>query len=69
MLSIDLGVLGKADLHHFVHEGDWEIDGKVILFDGYTEWGVRVHVIGDKSHPRIWNNAVVVGFDQVQLGG
>lgn len=69
MLSIDLGVLGKADLHHFVRDGDWEIDDKVILFDGFTEWGVRVHVIEGDSFPRIWNNAVVVGFDWVVQEG
>lgn len=69
MLSIDLGVLGNADLHHFVREGGWEIDGKVILFDGFTEWGVRVHVIEGKSHPRIWNGSVVLGFDWVVQEG
>lgn len=59
--KIDLGLLGSALVEPF--NGDYEVYGKKILYDGHTEWGVRIHVIEGNSYPRIYNNSVSVGVD------
>lgn len=65
-MNIDLGWMGKVVMcqwepeDHFVPDGE----GFIIIGDGYTESGIRIHAVLDKrdyvSYPFIWQNAILI---------
>jgi hypothetical protein len=65
-MNIDLGYLGKAVLEEveaFIPKNE----GFVVLYDGYTTSGIRVHGIMDaaphRNYPAVWNNAIIIKVD------
>lgn len=64
--EVDLGILGTA-LVKQTELGYWQKVGAYIVGDGYTENGVRVHVIDSPSDiPRIVSNCVVITQDVIE---
>ena len=62
-MNIDLGYLGKVVLEEIEpFEPDYE--NFVVVFDGYTESGIRVHGVTDdfKSniYPKTWRNSILI---------
>jgi hypothetical protein len=42
--------------------------GTVLLYDGYTEDGTRVHVVADHIEcPTVWRNAIVLGINHIEV--
>jgi hypothetical protein len=65
-MNIDLGWLGKVVMcqweeeEHFVPNGE----GFIIVSDGYTDSGIRVHGVLDNrphiTYPYCWQNAILI---------
>lgn len=62
-MNIDMGWLGKVVLQEveaFIPKNE----GFVILYDGYTESGIRVNGVKDaaphRTYPTVWNNAILI---------
>lgn len=65
-MNIDLGYLGKVVLEEIDHfEPDYE--GFIVVSDGYTASGVRVHGVIDDTkssiYPTVWRNAILIKVD------
>lgn len=69
-MNIDLGWLGKVVLEEL--EIPMVIKGETfeVVYDGYTESGIRVHgVLDSNSHakyPKVWNNAIMLDMGWTQ---
>ncbi|MNQ54110.1 hypothetical protein D3C85_681710 [compost metagenome] len=64
-MKIDFGILGVCETEDF---GPFETkDGFTVVQDGYTEAGIRVHVVIDNDgrgmYPRVWNNAILIKLE------
>jgi hypothetical protein len=62
-MNIDLGYLNKVvleEIEPFTPEGE----GFAVVYDGYTESGIRVHGVLDQreyaTYPTIWRNAIMI---------
>lgn len=65
-MNIDMGWLGKVVLEE-VEAFIPKEEGFVVLYDGYTESGIRVHGVHDSAvhriYPTVWNNAILIKVD------
>lgn len=66
-MNINLGYLGKVVLEE-INPPLVSQDNFLITHDGYTESGIRVHVVVDghpcHSYPRCWNDAILIKVHQ-----
>lgn len=62
-MNIDLGWLGKVVLEP-IEPLPVKSEGFVVVSDGYTESGIRVHGVLDERayrlYPTIWQNAILI---------
>ena len=62
-MNIDLGWLGKVVLES-IDAVAVPASGFVVVADGYTETGIRVHGVLDERayrvYPTVWQNAILI---------
>lgn len=63
-MNIDLGYLGKVVLEEMEPHISCHNEGFVVVLDGYTESGIRVHGVVDEQesviYPCVWQNAIMI---------
>jgi hypothetical protein len=63
-MNIDFGWMGKVVLQDWEDPFTPEGEGFVIVSDGYTESGIRIHGVIDEreyaTYPCVWRNAIMI---------